>query len=100
MESLAIARSDYEQKKGRYEDQNSSVYQNAWYKEKYLTPAFAKYSAKTDELAKLEAKSSSQDASGFLQVILKVLFRISAMVLSVMLAEAEFLKGIRGIAYG
>ena len=90
-ETLDITKSDYEQKKARYESKSSKVYQNAWYKRKILGPAYEKYTAATKELSTMKANLSDRGLIGYVDLILKVFLRISAIVVAVMFAESAIM---------
>ena len=91
-ETLDITKKDYEHKKGRYENEFSKVYQNAWYKKKILDPAYEKYTAATEELTAMNAKLSDHGLTGYIDLILKILFRITAIVVAIMFAESAIMK--------
>ena len=96
--TLGITKRDYEQKETRYEDQNSKVFQNDWYKRTVLDPAYDKYSAAVDKLAEVRADFQSSQPSGLLHLVMKVLFRILAVVITVMFAEQamkQVMKSVR-----
>ena len=90
-ETLDITKNGYEQKKARYESQSSKVYQNAWYKRKILGPAYEKYAAATKELTTMKANLSDHGLTGYLDLVLKVFLRISAIVVAIMFAESAIM---------
>ena len=90
-ETLDITKSDYEQKKARYESRSSKVYQNAWYKRKILGPSYEKYAAATKELSTMKANLSDRGLAGYVDLILKVFLRISAIVVAIMFAESAIM---------
>ena len=94
-DTLEYSKDDYEQKKARYEDQNSKVYKNAWFKRKVLGPARNKYTAAVKNLEAERARIESKQPNELLHLILKVLFRLCAIVLTVMLAESSIKLGVR-----
>jgi len=83
-ETQDITKKDYEYKKARYENESSKVYQNAWYKRKIIDPAYEKYTAATEELSIMKAKLSDNGFTGHMDLILKILFRITAIVVAIM----------------
>ena len=85
--TLGITKRDYEQKETRYEDQNSKMFQNDWYKRTVLDPAYDKYSAAAETLAKVRSDFESSQPSSLLHLVMKVLFRILAIVVTVMCAQ-------------
>ena len=90
-ETLDITKNGYEQKKARYESQSSKVYQNAWYKRKILGPAYEKYAAATKELTTMKTNLSDHGLTGYLDLVLKVFLRISAIVVAIMFAESAIM---------
>ena len=96
-ESLSITENDYRLKKTRYEDQDSKVFQNDWYERTVLDPAYAKYSAAVDKLAEVRADLESSQPSGLLHLVMKVLFRILAIVVTVMFAEQAMKQVMKSV---
>ena len=54
--SYRIAKIDFEQKKARYEDKNSDVYHNNWYRIKHLDPAKKNLDEASAKLVSIESK--------------------------------------------
>ena len=98
-ESYGLTRSDYELKKRRFEDQNSGVYQNQWFKSKHLDPSFVKFTAATEKLSLVKNNLHNNKLDDSLQLWLKILYRLSAVVLCMMLAKGAAGKASRVFRY-
>ena len=98
-ESYGLSRSDYELKKRRFEDRNSGVYQNQWFKNKHLDLAFAKFTAASEKLSLLKNNLHNNKLDDQLQLWLKILYRLSAVVLCMMLAKGAVGRASRVFRY-
>jgi hypothetical protein len=82
--------------KAKYNDENSNVYKNSWYKQTALNPAFSQYESSSRELTQtiksleVNSKTSSWDKVG----MMKILFRLGLVFLC-MLSVHEMLKGVK-----
>ena len=98
-ESYTLTRSDFELKKRRFEDRNSGVYQNQWFKNKHLDPAFVKFTAASEKLSMLRENLHTKNIDDQLQLWLKILYRLSAVVLCMMLAKGAVARASRVFRY-
>ena len=73
------------------------MFQNDWYERTVLDPAYAKYSAAVDKLAEVRADLESSQPSGLLHLVMKVLFRILAIVVTVMFAEQAMKQVMKSV---
>lgn len=82
----------YQEIKSKFDDPTSKVFQNAWFKEKYLTPAWEGYSSDKNKvllkLNQLNAQSKSNKDS-----FLKILFRLGLVFLC-MVSVHNFFKSL------
>lgn len=83
----------YQEIKARFDNPTSNVFQNAWYKQKYLTPAWEQYSLDKNvllnKLNQLNTDTKSQNNS-----VLKILFRLGLVFLC-MVSVHNFLKFLK-----
>lgn len=97
LEIYDIAKTSYDKKKARFEDKKSDVYKNSWYEKKHLNPALEKYRKEAANLKALESEFEAENHRGWLHLVLKVLFRITAIMLTVMLAESALVLGFKSV---
>lgn len=82
----------YQEIKGRFDDPTSNVFQNAWYKQKYLTPAWEAYSVdKNKVLSKLYDLNTNLNINK--DSFLKILFRLGLVFLC-MVSVHNLLKAL------
>ena len=98
-ESYTLTRSDFELKKRRFEDRNSGVFKNQWFKNKHLDPAFVKFTAASEKLSMLRENLHTKNIDDQLQLWLKILYRLSAVVLCMMLAKGAVARASRVFRY-
>lgn len=68
----------------RYENKESKVYQNSWYKTQILDPAWAKVNASI-QLLKIKEQGVIHGTSFYIIVMLKILFRVGVVCLLMLL---------------
>ena len=84
MENISRAKENYEELKGRYEDPEDRIFQNAWFKKKHLDPAWKIYS-EAQKIFTLFNSTNLASVSGFDHVgWLKILFRLGLVGLFMM----------------
>lgn len=83
-ENLNRASANYEMIKSRYENPSSKVYQNSWYKEKHLDPAWQEYSAVQDNFTAKKEQLLAQFSELNMTSILKSLYRLGLVFLCMM----------------
>ena len=81
----------YDVLKIKYEDQNSKVYKNVWYKKKFLDPAWQDYSLAEEKVSETENSLSVVNKVSGDITLLKILFRLG-LVFLVMISIRQFLK--------
>lgn len=97
LETYDIAKTSYDKKKGRFEDKKSDVFQNSWYETEHLKPALKKFKKEAANLKSLESEFEAENQRGWLHLILKVIFRITAILLTVMLAESALVLAFKSV---
>ena len=95
-ETYGIAKTDYEQKKARYEDKNSEVYHNGWFKINHLDPAKSKMDKASAKLVAVETDLGERYQTDWVHLVLKALYRLSAIALVMLLAK-ETIKRWAGV---
>ena len=76
----------YDRLRKRYDDPEDKMYENSWFKEKYVQPAWEKYQKATREL---QENRSAQVMFGH-DSLLKILYRIGLVLLSMILVHRLF----------
>ena len=93
-ETYDIAKTDYEQKKDRYEDKNSEVYHNGWFKINHLDPAKLKMDEASAKLVAVESELGERYQTNWIHLVLKALYRLSAIALVMLLAKETIKRGV------
>ena len=83
--SLEKAKDNYEKKKVRFEDPKDEVYQNSWYEKKFLTPSWNSYKEALDTYKSHKMSELSSTSMFSFQGLLKLLYRLGAVVLAMIL---------------
>lgn len=83
----------YEILKVKYDDPNSKVYKNDWYKKKFIEPAWKSYSQAEEKINETENKLSKIYNPSSNITILKILFRLG-LVFLVMIAIQQSLRAL------
>ena len=96
-EAYSIAKVDFEQKKARYEDNNSEVYHNGWFKINHLDPAKKSLDEASAKLEAVELKLGQRYQTNWMHLVLKALYRLSAVVLVMLLAKESMKRGVEAI---
>lgn len=91
-DSLEKAKGEYEKKKARFEDPKDEVYQNTWYEKKYLTPAWTSYQTALNTYRENKTSELSSTAMFGAQGWLKLLYRLCAVVLAMILTGLAISK--------
>ena len=99
-ETYDIAKTDYEQKKARYEDKNSEVYHNGWFKINHLDPAKLKMDNASAKLVAVESELAERYQTNWIHLVLKALYRLSAIALVMLLAKETIKKGVGALSFG
>ena len=99
-ETYDIAKTDYEQKKARYEDKNSEVYHNGWFKINHLDPAKIKMDEASVKLEAVELKLGERYQADWIHLVLKALYRLSAVALVMLLAKETIKRGVGALSFG
>ena len=97
LETYDIAKTSYDKKKARFEDKKSDLYQNSWYEKEHLNPALEKFQKEAANLKFLESEFEAENQRGWLHLILKVIYRLSAIILTILLAESALVKGFQSV---
>lgn len=71
----------YQTAKSQFEDPNSKAFQSTWYKEKYVNPAWEKYSADQNKLFQKHEELNSESKNVRSDSMLKILFRLGLVFL-------------------
>ncbi|NRA43523.1 MAG: hypothetical protein HRU09_01070 [Oligoflexales bacterium] len=98
-EAYDIAKVDYEQRKARYEDKNSDVYHNNWYKIKHLDPAKKSLDEAGAKLAAVESELGERYQTNWMHLVLKALYRLSAVALVMLLAKETMKRGVGALSF-
>ncbi|MCB9229812.1 MAG: hypothetical protein H6618_09390 [Deltaproteobacteria bacterium] len=98
-ESLAKAKDDYEKKKSRFEDPRDEVFQNAWFEKKFLTPAWDNYSTALNNYKNQKSSELSEAETFGVQGFLKLLYRLAAVVLAMILTGLAVNRINRAFAF-
>ena len=98
-EAYGIAKADYGQKKARYEDKKSDVYHNGWFKVNHLDPAKKSLDEASTKLVAIESELGSKYQSDWMHLILKALYRLSAVALVMLLAKESMKRGVGALSY-
>ena len=98
-EAHRIAKADYGQKMARYEDKNSEVYHNGWFKINHLDPAKKSLDEASAKLAAVESELGSKYQSDWIHLILKALYRLSAVALVMLLAKEAMKRGVGALSF-
>ena len=85
-EELDRLKSDYEEKKALYEDPNGRNFKNAWYKKTYLDPAWETYKKAASSLIALKSEIKTNKFDKKDHLWLKLLYRLCAVILSMVLS--------------
>ena len=93
-EAYGIAKVDYGQKKARYEDKNSDVYHNGWFKINHLDPAQKSLDEASAKLAAVESELGKKYETDWMHLVLKALYRLSAVALVMLLAKETIKTGV------
>ena len=97
-QSYAIAKGDFERYNAKYGSNNSKMFQNAWYRENYVDPAREKLSAAVAKLKSIEENFKSEHSRGYWELVLKVLYRLSAVAFVMLLAKESMRRA--GLSLG
>ena len=97
-ETYGIAKADYEQKKARYENKNSEVYHNGWFKVNHLDPAKLKMDKASANLVAVESELGKRYQTDWIHLVLKALYRLSAIALVMLLAKETIKKGVGALS--
>ena len=98
-ETYGIAKTDYEQKKARYEDKNSEVYHNGWFKINHLDPAKLKMDEASAKLVTVESELGERYQTDWIHFVLKALYRLSAIALVMLLAKETIKRGVGALSF-
>lgn len=80
-EKAKHSKESYEEIKGKFEDPSSRVYQNAWYKKKYLEPAWNLYSHDENMIQSEEKTLNISISNSYCITFLKIMFRLGIVLL-------------------
>ena len=98
-ESFRIAKADYGQKMARYEDKNSEVFHNGWFKINHLDPAKKSLDKAVAKLAEVESKLGSKYQTDWIHLVMKAFYRLSAVVLVMLLAKESMKRGVESLSF-
>ena len=98
-EAHRIAKADYEQKMARYEDKNSEVYHNGWFKINHLDPAKKTLDEASAKLVAIESELGERYQTDWMHLVLKALYRLSAVALVMLLAKEAMRRGVCALSF-
>ncbi|MFK7822751.1 MAG: hypothetical protein AB8G05_01240 [Oligoflexales bacterium] len=98
-EYYAITKSDYDRYKVNFESNNSKMFHNSWYKKTYLDPAQEKMAGAVSKLKSIEEKLESKYSPSYWELVLKVLYRLSAVAFVMLLAKESIKRGVGALNY-
>ena len=98
-EAHRIAKADYGQKMARYEDKKSNVYHNGWFKINHLDPAKKSLDEASAKLVALESELGERYQADWLHLVLKALYRLSAVALVMLLAKEAMRRGVGALSF-
>jgi hypothetical protein len=91
-EKATQANQNYDVVKTNFENPNSKVFHNQWYKTKFLTPAWAEFQIAQETFLKERTSVLQKQSSGHI-TLLKVLYRLGLVFLSMMLIH-QFARSV------
>ena len=98
-EAHRIAKADYGQKMARYEDKNSDVFHNGWFKINHLDPAKKILDVASAKLAAVESELGQRYQTNWMHLVLKALYRLSAVALVMLLAKESIKRGVDSLSF-
>ena len=81
-EKASHAKEIYTQAKEKYEDPNSKLFQNLWFKKKFLDPAWDAYEADQSKIEAIKKSLTTESTNADTVSILKIMFRLGLVFLS------------------
>ena len=98
-EAHRIAKADYGQKMARYEDKNSDVFHNGWFKINHLDPAKKILDEASTKLVAIESELGQRYQTNWMHLVLKALYRLSAVALVMLLAKETIKRGVGALSF-
>ena len=96
---LDKAKGEYERNKARYDDSEDKVHQNTWFKSNYIDPAWSTYAEKQAGYTSLRTQYLEDNGGFGLQGLLKLFYRVCAVILLMIVTGLAIRKIRDSIAF-